>query len=195
MKKIILATGNPGKVREMNSILKGYYEVVSQNDMNVIEIPETGSTFIENALIKARNASSQTKLPAIADDSGLEVNALNGDPGIYSARYAGVGANDNKNIAKLLSTMNQFQNRSAHFCCAMVFVQSEDDPSPIIIEKYWEGEILHEPIGKNGFGYDPIFYLPELECTSAQLDPDKKNQLSHRGQALKALLKQLTLSF
>jgi XTP/dITP diphosphohydrolase len=167
---------------------------VSQNDMQVNEIPETGTTFIENALIKARNASSQSKLPALADDSGLEVDALNGEPGIYSARYAGEHSKDDENIAKLILNMDQYDNRTARFCCAMVFVQNADDPNPIIIEKYWKGEILRETIGSNGFGYDPIFYLPELGCTSAQLKPEKKNQLSHRGQALSALLNYLLSS-
>lgn len=194
MKKIILATGNLGKVRELNAMLEGYYRVVSQNDMQVVEVPETGTTFIENALIKARNASSQSKLPALADDSGLEVDALNGEPGVYSARYAGEKANDEDNIAKLILNMDQYDNRAARFCCAMVFVQNEDDPNPIIVEKYWKGEILRESIGINGFGYDPIFYLPELGCTSAELHPDKKNQLSHRGQALSELLSNLLSS-
>ena len=194
MKKIILATGNLGKVRELNAMLEGYYRVVSQNDMQVIEVPETGTTFIENALIKARNASSQSKLPALADDSGLEVDALNGEPGVYSARYAGEKANDEDNIAKLILNMDPYDNRSARFCCAMVFVQNADDPNPIIVEKYWKGEILRESRGSNGFGYDPIFYLPELGCTSAELHPDKKNQLSHRGQALSKLLNHLLSS-
>ena len=194
MKKIILATGNLGKVRELNAMLEGYYSVVSQNDMQVNEIPETGTTFIENALIKARNASSQSKLPALADDSGLEVDALNGEPGIYSARYAGEHSKDDENIAKLILNMDQYDNRTARFCFEMVFVHNLDDPNPIIIEKYWKGEILRETIGSNGFGYDPIFYLPELGCTSAQLKPEKKNQLSHRGQALSALLNYLLSS-
>jgi XTP/dITP diphosphohydrolase len=194
MKKIILATGNQGKVRELNAMLKGHYNVISQNDMQVKEVPETGTTFIENALIKARNASFHSKLPALADDSGLQVEALNGDPGIYSARYAGVDATDKDNIEKLILNMDQHSNRKAHFCCAMVFIHSANDPSPIIIEKHWEGELLREPIGVNGFGYDPIFYLPDHDCSSAQLQPQVKNEISHRGQALSELLKQL-LSF
>jgi len=191
MKKIILATGNKGKVRELNAILKGYYKVISQSDMQVEEVPETGATFIENALIKARNASLQSKLPALADDSGLQVEALNGAPGIYSARYAGEGATDKDNIEKLILNMDQHSNRKAHFCCAMVFVESANDINPIIIEKQWEGELLREPIGINGFGYDPIFYLRDHECSSAQLEPKIKNEISHRGQALSDLLKQL----
>ena len=194
MKKIILATGNKGKVRELNAMLKGYYKVISQSDMQVEEVPETGATFIENALIKARNASLQSKLPALADDSGLQVEALNGAPGIYSARYAGEGATDKDNIEKLILNMDQHSNRKAHFCCAMVFVESANDINPIIIEKQWEGELLREPTGINGFGYDPIFYLRDHECSSAQLQPEIKNEISHRGQALSDLLKQL-LSF
>ena len=191
MKKIILATGNQGKVRELNAMLKSHYIIVSQKDLQVEEVPETGSSFIENALIKARNASFQTKLPALADDSGLEVEALDGDPGIYSARYAGEEATDEDNISKLILNMEQHQNRSARFCCAMVFVENAEDTKPIIIEKYWNGEILREAIGNNGFGYDSIFYLPDLQCSSAQLDPEKKNLLSHRGQALNELLRHL----
>ena len=194
MKKIILATGNQGKVRELNAMLKSHYIIVSQKDLQVEEVPETGSSFIENALIKARNASFQTNLPALADDSGLEVEALDGDPGIYSARYAGEEATDEDNISKLISNMEQHQNRSARFCCAMVFVENAEDTKPIIIEKYWNGEILREAIGNNGFGYDSIFYLPDLKCSSAQLDPVKKNLLSHRGQALNELLRHLISS-
>lgn len=194
MKKIILATGNQGKVRELNAMLKSHYSIVSQKDLQVEEVPETGSSFIENALIKARNASFQTKLPALADDSGLEVEALGGDPGIYSARYAGEKATDEDNISKLILNMEQHQNRSARFCCAMVFVENAEDTKPIIIEKYWNGEILREAIGNNGFGYDSIFYLPDLQCSSAQLEPEKKNLLSHRGQALNELLRHLISS-
>jgi XTP/dITP diphosphohydrolase len=194
MKKIILATGNEGKVRELNAMLRGHYNVISQSDMQVKEVPETGTTFIENALIKARNASLQTKLPALADDSGLQVEALNGEPGVYSARYAGESATDNDNIEKLILNMDHHDNRKAHFCCAMVFVKSASDLSPVIVEKLWEGELLREPVGENGFGYDPVFYLPEHGCSSAQLQPEVKNEISHRGQALSDLLKQL-LSF
>jgi len=194
MKKIILATGNEGKVRELNAMLRGHYNVISQSDMQVKEAPETGTTFIENALIKARNASLQTKLPALADDSGLQVEALNGEPGVYSARYAGESATDNDNIEKLILNMDHHDNRKAHFCCAMVFVKSASDLSPVIVEKLWEGELLREPVGENGFGYDPVFYLPEHGCSSAQLQPEVKNEISHRGQALSDLLKQL-LSF
>lgn len=191
MKKIILATGNPGKVRELNAMLKGHYSVVSQKDMKVEEVPETGTSFIENALIKARNASLQSKLPALADDSGLEVEALNGEPGIYSARYAREGATDEENMTKLLLNMEHHNNRKAHFCCAMVYLKSADDSDPIIVERRWEGELLREPIGTNGFGYDPIFYLHDYSCSSAQLEPETKNKISHRGQALNDLLVEL----
>ena len=191
MKKIILATSNLGKVRELNAMLEGQYNVVSQMDMKVAEVPETGASFIENALIKARNASSQSQLPALADDSGLVVDALNGEPGIYSARYAGENATDEDNIVKLLSRMDNEGDRGASFWCAMVFVRHASDPEPIIVEKSWEGQILRELKGKNGFGYDPIFYLPELNCTSAQLSAEEKNRKSHRGQALQEILKRL----
>ena len=146
MKKIILATGNLGKVRELNAMLDGHYTVVSQKELKVIEVPETGSSFIENALIKARNAASQSQLPALADDSGLEVEALEGEPGIYSARYAGENASDEENIIKLLKAMESHTNRKANFCCAMVFVRDAQDSDPVIIEKRWHGEILKTPI-------------------------------------------------
>ena len=191
MKKIILATGNPGKVRELNAMLKGHYSVVSQKDMKVEEVPETGTSFIENALIKARNASLQSKLPALADDSGLEVEALNGEPGIYSARYAREGATDEDNLKKLLLNMEHHNNRKAHFCCAMVYIKDAEDSNPIIVERRWQGELLREPIGTNGFGYDPIFYLHDYSCSSAQLEPEMKNKISHRGQALNDLLVEL----
>ena len=191
MKKIILATGNLGKVRELSEMLNGHYAVVSQKEMQVKEVPETGSTFIENALIKARNAASQTGLPAIADDSGLEVDALGGEPGIYSARYAGEAASDDQNLKKLLINMEYHNNRIAHFCCAMVFVKGVEDSNPIIVERRWKGEILRKPIGSNGFGYDPIFYLKELDCSSAQLEPEVKNKISHRALALNDLLNEM----
>ena len=191
MKKIILATGNPGKVGELNAMLKGHYSVVSQKDMKVEEKPETGTSFIENALIKARNASLQSKLPALADDSGLEVEALNGEPGIYSARYAREGATDEENMTKLLLNMEHHNNRKAHFCCAMVYIKDAEDSNPIIVERRWQGELLREPIGTNGFGYDPIFYLHDYSCSSAQLEPEMKNKISHRGQALNDLLEEL----
>ena len=193
MKKIILASNNKGKIREFNAMLKGVYEVVSMSDMNVEEVPEIGLTFVENALIKARNASEQSGLPALADDSGIVVDALNGAPGIYSARFAGEHGDDEANTQKVLRDMSQIPDgqRSARFWCAIVFVEHANDPTPIIIQRGWEGEILREKAGKNGFGYDPIFYVPTHSKASAELSPEIKNTISHRGKALQALLAEL----
>ncbi len=191
MKKIVLASGNKGKVREINQILAGLdIEVVPQSDFNVPEIEETGLTFVENAILKARNAAKHTGLPAIADDSGLEVDALLGAPGIYSARYAGAGADDTMNLQKLLQELQDVAEaeRSARFQCLMVYMEHDLDPTPIICQGTWEGRITHEPVGDNGFGYDPVFFVPDHGCTSAQLSPEEKNRLSHRGQALQNLL-------
>ncbi|MDB3869293.1 XTP/dITP diphosphatase [Candidatus Thioglobus sp.] len=193
MKKIILASNNTGKIREFNAMLAGFYEVVSMADMNVKEVPETGLTFVENALIKARNASIQSGLPALADDSGIVVDALEGAPGIYSARYAGNHGDDEANIQKLLDDMKQVSDaqRSARFWCAIVFVEHANDPTPIIIQRGWEGEIMREKSGENGFGYDPIFYVPTYKKSSAELSSEQKNNISHRGKALQALLSEL----
>ena len=193
MKKIILASNNTGKIREFNAMLTGVYEVVSMCDMNVKEVPETGLTFVENALIKARNASMQSGLPALADDSGIVVDALGGAPGIYSARYAGNHGDDEANTQKLLDDMVQVADaqRSARFWCAIVFVEHANDPTPIIIQRGWEGEIMREKSGENGFGYDPIFYVPTYKKSSAELSPEQKNNISHRGKALQALLSEL----
>jgi len=193
MKKLIIATSNPGKVRELNAMLGGIIEVISQQTMGVDEVLETGLTFVENALIKARNAARQTGLPALADDSGLVVDALNGAPGIYSARYAGDGASDEQNLQKLLTDLKRQEdsNRQARFWCALAFVQHSEDPTPVIIQKGWEGEIVYEARGQGGFGYDPIFYLPSYGCTSAELVAEEKNKISHRGQALQAFIEQL----
>ena len=193
MKKIILASNNKGKIREFNAMLDGVYEVVSMSDMNVEEVPETGLTFVENALIKARNASEQSGLPALADDSGIVVDALNGEPGIYSARYAGNHGDDEANTQKLLEEMQAIPNgkRTGRFWCAIVFVEHANDPTPIVIQRGWEGEILREKVGENGFGYDPIFHVPTHDCASAELSPEIKNSISHRGKALVALLEEL----
>jgi len=193
MKKIILASNNTGKIREFNAMLTGFYEVVSMSDMNVKEVPEIGLTFVENALIKARNASMQSGLPALADDSGIVVDALNGAPGIYSARYAGNHGDDEANTQKLLDDMVQVADaqRSARFWCAIVFVEHANDPTPIIIQRGWEGEIMREKSGENGFGYDPIFYVPTHKKSSAELSSEQKNDISHRGKALQALLSEL----
>ncbi|SFV77034.1 Nucleoside 5-triphosphatase RdgB (dHAPTP, dITP, XTP-specific) [hydrothermal vent metagenome] len=196
MKKIILASNNQGKIKEFNTMLQGVYEVVSMSDMNVEEVPEIGLTFVENALIKARNASEQSGLPALADDSGIVVDALNGEPGIYSARYAGTHGDDEANTQKILDEMSDITDdqRSARFWCAIVFVEHANDPTPIIIQRGWEGEILREKVGENGFGYDPIFYVPTYKKASAQLSPEQKNDISHRGKALQALLLELQAS-
>jgi XTP/dITP diphosphohydrolase len=193
MKKIILASNNKGKIREFNAMLDGLYEVVSMSDRKVEEVPETGLTFVENALIKARNASEQSGLPALADDSGIVVDALSGEPGIYSARYAGNHGDDEANTKKLLDDMQSVPDgkRTGRFWCAIVFVEHANDPTPIIIQRGWEGEILREKVGGNGFGYDPIFYVPTHGCASAELSPEIKNTISHRGRALAALLKEL----
>ncbi len=190
MKKIVLATGNQGKVREMADLLSdfGFY-VVAQSEFNVSDVAETGTTFVENAIIKARHAAKKTGLPAIADDSGLEVDYLNGAPGIYSARYAGEGASDQDNIDKLLEAMQGVaeEQRSARFHCVLVLMRHENDPTPLICHGSWEGRILTAQSGENGFGYDPVFYVPEEGCASAQLEPARKKQLSHRGKALQKL--------
>jgi XTP/dITP diphosphohydrolase len=194
MRKIVLASGNKGKVREINQILAGLaLEVVPQTEFDVPEIEETGLTFVENAILKARNAAQHTGLPAIADDSGLEVDALKGAPGIYSARYAGEDASDEQNLVKLLNTLEGVPEaqRSARFQCLMVYMDHELDPTPIICQGTWEGRITMAAQGENGFGYDPVFYVPSHDCTSAELSAEEKNRLSHRGQALQLLLQAL----
>ena len=197
MKKIVLASNNPGKVREIGQLLVDLdIEVVAQSEFNVPEIEETGLTFVENAILKARNAAHYSGLPALADDSGIEVDALNGAPGIYSARFAGVGASDEQNLQKLLTDIQAIDRapRSARFQCLMVLMRHELDPTPLICQGTWEGQIIDTPQGDNGFGYDPIFYVPQEKCTSAQLPPERKNALSHRGKALQCLLAQLNQS-
>jgi XTP/dITP diphosphohydrolase len=191
MKKIVLASGNKGKVREFNQLLAGLgLEVVPQTEFEVPEIEETGLTFVENAILKARNAAAHTGLPAIADDSGLEVDALKGAPGIYSARYAGVDASDEQNLTKLLNSLEGVPEaqRTARFQCLLVFMEHELDPTPLICQGSWAGRISAAPQGENGFGYDPVFWVPDHNCTAAQLSAEEKNALSHRGQALRQLL-------
>lgn len=192
--RIVLATGNRGKVKEMAAILAPFgLEVVPQSEFNVPEADETGLSFVENAIIKARNAALHTGLPAIADDSGLEVDYIKGAPGIYSARFAGADATDADNVAKLLANLKYAQEseRSARFQCLMVFMKHDRDPTPLICQGTWEGTILHEPRGDGGFGYDPVFHVPTHDCSSAELAPEVKNQLSHRGQALRKLAEAL----
>lgn len=194
MEKIVLATGNKKKVEELNALLENQdYQVVPQSEFNVDSVPETGTTFVENAIIKARHAARVTGLPAIADDSGIEVDALLGRPGVYSARYAGEDASDQENLDKLLEEMNGVPKilRSARYWCVLVYMRHADDPTPIICQASWEGQIATEPTGEHGFGYDPIFFLPEKNCTAAELEPVVKNHLSHRGQALAQLAKAL----
>ena len=194
MNKIIVASNNQGKIKEFNQILNSRFDLISMSELNIQELPETGLTFVENAIIKARNASKQSGLPAIADDSGLVVDALNGEPGIYSARYSD-SKDDISNTEKVLHKMRNIPHdkRTARFWCAIVFMRHYLDPNPIIIQKGWEGSITYEPKGKNGFGYDPIFYVPTHSQVSAELDPVEKNKISHRGQALKALIQELVL--
>ena len=190
-KTLVLASSNPGKVREINQMLAGLdLSVVPQSDFKVIDAEETGLTFVENALLKARNATRHTGLPAVADDSGIEVDYLNGAPGIYSARYAGKNASDEQNLRKLLDDLVGIPEaeRTARFQCLMVYLRHEFDPTPIVCQGTWEGRILLEPRGANGFGYDPIFFVPTHNCSSAELPPEVKNKLSHRGQALRLLV-------
>ena len=194
-KDIVLASNNPGKAREINALLEGTnINVLSQSQFNVEEVEETGLSFVENALIKARNAATYTDLPIIADDSGIEVLALKGRPGIYSARYAGSDATDEDNLNKLIEDIKPLSedDRQARFVCLMVYLRHVDDPTPIITQGIWDGVVITEPYGENGFGYDPMFYLPSHNCTSAELSADIKNQLSHRGQALRSLLAQIS---
>lgn len=194
MNKVVLATGNPGKLREMRAILESAsWEVVPQSEFNCPDAIEDGLSFVENAIKKARHACAYTGFPAIADDSGLEVDALQGAPGIYSARYAGEGASDEANLQKLLRAMQNVpaQNRTARFRCVMVYMRHENDPSPLICEGAWEGRIANEKRGDNGFGYDPVFIVSDLSRHSAELSAEQKNELSHRGQALRALASKL----
>lgn len=191
-KTIVLATGNLGKVKELSQLLSQHnIKIVPQSDFNVPDVPETGTTFVENAIIKARHAAKLTGLAAIADDSGLEVDALNGEPGVYSARYAGDNATDEKNNAKLLIELKDIKadKRTARFHCVLVYLRHEHDPTPVICHGVWEGSILTEPRGEQGFGYDPLFWQESLQLSSAELDRDVKNSLSHRGKALAELVK------
>ena len=186
--KIVLASSNPGKIREIQGML-ATHPIVPQSDFAIGDADETGSTFVENAIIKARHAAFHSMLPAIADDSGLVVDALNGAPGVHSARYAGVKSSDLDNLRTLLKNLEGVpeEQRSARFICVLVFMRHAADPIPVIAQGIWEGRILFEPKGSNGFGYDPIFWVPTHRCASAELSPDIKNALSHRGQALRTL--------
>ena len=193
--RIVLASSNAGKVKEINQLLSNQLiQVIPQSEFSVPEIEETGLTFVENAILKARNAARHSGLPAIADDSGLEVDALNGAPGIHSARFAGPAATDQANNDKLLEQLKEVPEarRSARFQCLLVYLRHPADPTPLICQGSWEGRILFQPQGENGFGYDPLFFVPDHHCSSAQLRPELKNQLSHRGRALRELLVKLS---
>ena len=194
MKRLVLASGNPGKLRELAAILADAgYDLHPQSEFGVSEADETGTTFVENAIIKARHAAQHTGLPALADDSGIEVDALDGAPGVYSARFAGPGANDAANNALLVEKLRTVpeDRRGARYRAVIVLLRHAADPSPLICEGSWEGLIRLEPAGSGGFGYDPHFFLPDLGCTSAELEPAEKNRLSHRGQALAELKRRL----
>ncbi len=185
--QVVLASGNPGKLAELQAMLHGLgLDIVPQSRFDVPEAAETGQSFVENALIKARHCAEITGTPAIADDSGLVVDALRGAPGIYSARYAGAGASDAQNVQKLLSDIKGIPEpqRSARFYCVLVFMRHPRDPMPVISEGVWEGRILEAPVGSGGFGYDPVFFVPDQGCSAAQLEPTVKNHISHRGQAV-----------
>ena len=193
--KLVLASGNPGKLREIGAVLAPLsFEVISQADLGIAEAPEPHDTFLENALAKARHASRAAGLPALADDSGLCVEALGGEPGVHSAYYAGREGSreerDARNNELLLGELGQ--SREAYYYCIMVLLRRFDDPRPLIAEGFWRGEIARAPRGTNGFGYDPLFFLPALGKTAAELDPAHKNRLSHRGQALQKLLNELS---
>lgn len=193
-KQWVLATGNKGKVKEMSELLNSFsIEVLPQSAFDVPEVPETGTTFVENAIIKARHASKITGLPAIADDSGLEVDFLLGKPGIYSSRFAGEDATDQQNLELLLSELKGVEKtkRTARFQCVLVYMRHHLDPTPIICQGTWEGEIIEQQLGENGFGYDPIFWVESDQCSSAQLSKQRKSELSHRGKALSQLVVQL----
>ena len=191
MHRIVLASGNAGKLREMRTLLDTLdVEIVAQSEFGFAEADETGLTFVENAILKARHAAAQTGLSAIADDSGLEVDALHGAPGIYSSRYAGPEASDQDNLSQLLRDLRDVPDaeRTARFQCVIVYMHHALDPTPLICHGTWHGRILHEARGENGFGYDPVFWIPQQQCSSAELSPEVKNRLSHRGQALQQLV-------
>ncbi len=195
MKKLVLASGNPGKLRELSALLdKSQYKLILQSEFNVPEVAESGTTFVENAIIKARHAAEHTGHAALADDSGIVVDALNGEPGVYSARFSGSHASDESNNALLVEKLGSIPEaqRSARYQAVIVYMRNATDPSPIICEGSWEGIIMLEAKGSGGFGYDPYFYLPDYGCTSAELSADEKNRVSHRGQALRLLLEKLS---
>jgi XTP/dITP diphosphohydrolase len=192
LSRLVVASGNPGKLRELAALLAPLgIAATSQSELGVPEAEEPHPTFIENALAKARNAARCTGLPALADDSGILADALDGAPGVHSARYAGEPRSDERNNQKLIAMLRDAPSRAAHYYCVIVLVRHPDDPEPLIAEGRWEGEVVTEPRGHGGFGYDPHFLLPELGMTAAELDPEHKNRISHRGQALAMLAARL----
>ena len=196
MKQLILASGNPGKVREFAALfLPLGIELIPQSAFNVSEVDEPHCTFVENALAKARHASAITGLPALADDSGICVDALNGAPGVYSARFAGEPKSDTRNNEKLITALRGNANRRAHYVAVLVMVRNANDPQPVIAEGEWHGEIVDAPQGDGGFGYDPHFLVPGFGKTAAQLSAEHKNRVSHRGQALEQLIAKLPQAF
>ncbi len=192
MKSIVLASGNPGKKTEIEQLLKPFgTRVITQVELGITEAEEPYDTFRENALAKARHACMATRLPALADDSGLCVDALGGAPGVHSARYAGEPTSDLKNNQKLLAEMSAHDDRRAHYVCVLVLMRGPGDTQPLVAEAEWQGEIARAPRGSGGFGYDPYFYLKDLDKTAAELAPEEKNRISHRGRALAKLLELL----
>lgn len=193
MSRIVLASSNIGKLRELSQILSPLgLELIAQSDLNIPEAEETGLSFVENAIIKARNAALLSGLPAIADDSGIEVDALHGAPGIYSSRYAGPAASDTDNIEALLDAMKEVPEteRTARFQCVVVFMRHAEDPTPLICQGSWQGQILQSPMGDAGFGYDPVFWVSETDCTAAELSPEQKHAISHRGKAMRQFMEE-----
>lgn len=192
MQKLVLASNNAGKVREFQELLAPFhFQVIPQGELGIPAAEEPHQTFVENALAKARHASASSGLPALADDSGICAHALNGEPGVYSARYAGSNGDNAANNQKLISALQGKTDRGAHYVCALVMVSSANDPEPLIVQTRWYGQVIDEPRGSHGFGYDPHFFLPELGNTAAELEPSEKNLISHRGQALRELIAQL----
>lgn len=192
MQKLVLASNNAGKVKEFQALLAPLnFQVIPQGELGIPSAEEPHCTFVENALAKARHASVASGLPALADDSGICAHALNGKPGVLSARFAGEQGDDAANNQKLIQELKDQSDRGAHYVCALVFVNSADDPEPLIVQTRWYGQIIDTASGSNGFGYDPHFFLADQKCTAAELDPAQKNLISHRGQALRELIKQL----
>lgn len=192
MNKLVLASGNKGKLREFNALFgRRSIEVIPQTALNVTQAEEPYDTFLENALAKARNAARQTGLPAMADDSGITAEALNGEPGVKSARWAGEHGNDADNNAKLVKALAGVSDRRAHYTCVLVAVKSATDPEPIVVDARWDGEVIDEPRGTGGFGYDPYFLVPEFGRTAAELTPEEKNDVSHRGRAMRLMLEEI----